>query len=101
MKMLEARFHPPPAERRNYVVVGHVIIQPDGQGMITRVKPACSLGRHRAPATMLATLRHLTRLAAPHPWEGLQALQSAYWTFVPVEPVTFISPSSDAERDFD
>ena len=87
MKMLEARFHPPPAESRAYIVVGHIIVDTDGGTPVIRVKPVSSLARHRAPATMLATLRHLARLTAPQSWERLLALRNRHWSFVPLDPV--------------
>lgn len=97
--MLEARFHPPSAERRIYIVVGHVIVEGDGDDVVTRVKPSCSLGRHRAPATMLATLRHLTRVTAPRAWERLQSLRSRHWSFIPLEPVVASSSPDAASSD--
>jgi hypothetical protein len=87
MKILEARFHPPPTDRRRYVVVGHVIVEADGARHLTRVKPCSSLAKQAAPATILATLRHLTRMTAPGSWERLQSLRSRHWTFVPIDPV--------------
>ena len=96
--MLEARFHPSSAARRAYIVVGHVIVEEDGDDVVTSVKPSCSLARHHAPATMLATLRHLTRVAAPRAWERLQSLRSPHWSFIPLEPVT-ASSLRDAVSD--
>ena len=87
MKMLEARFHPPLAGGQAYIVVGHVIVESDGRTIATRVKPCGSLGRQSAPATLLATLRHLARLTAPRSWERLQSLRNRHWSFVPLEPV--------------
>jgi hypothetical protein len=97
MQMLEARFHPPLAAGQAYIVVGHVIIESDGTRIAARVKPACSLARHCAPAALLATLRHLARLTAPRCWERLQSLRNRHWSFVPLEPVVL---RDDAEAAF-
>ena len=97
MKMLEARFHPPPAESRAYIVVGHIIVETDGGAPVTRVKPASSLARHRAPATILATLRHLARATAPRSWERLQTLRNRHWSFVPLDPVVDFPPSEPGQ----
>jgi hypothetical protein len=85
MKMLEARFHPPPCASQAYIVVGHVIVESDGSAVGTRVKPAGSLAEQCAPATLLATLRHLARVTAPRCWERLQSLRNRHWSFVPLE----------------
>jgi hypothetical protein len=87
MKMLEARFHPPLAGGQAYIVVGHVIVEWEGKTVATRVKPCGSLVRQCAPATLLATLRHLARVTAPRSWERLQSLRNRHWSFVPLEPV--------------
>ena len=102
MKMLEARFHPPLAAGQAYIVVGHVIIESDGRTIATRVKPACSLVRQSAPATLLATLRHLARLTAPRCWERLQSLRNRHWSFVPLEPVVLepVGLRDDADAAF-
>ena len=92
MKVLEARFHPPAADGPAYIVVGQIIVESSGDGQIMRVQPSASLGRHRAPATMLATLRYLVHLTASGSWERLQALCNRHWTFVPIEPVAFDVP---------
>jgi hypothetical protein len=102
MKMLEARFHPAGAESRTYVVVGHVIIEGDGSGLVTRVKPVSSLARHRAPATILATLRHLARVTAPRSWERLLSLRNRHWSFVALDPVVVtpaLEPGAFADDD--
>jgi hypothetical protein len=100
MKMLEARFHPTPRPSpggQAYIVVGHVIVEADGTTVATRVKPCGSLVRQCAPATLLATLRHLARITAPRCWERLQALRNRHWSFVPLEPVVV---HGDAEPAF-
>jgi hypothetical protein len=97
MKILEARFHPPAGAGRDYIVVGRVIVEIEGDTTVTQIKPACSLGRHGAPATILATLRHLARMTAPDPWARLQLLKSRHWSFVPLEPVV-ASVNRDADR---
>jgi hypothetical protein len=96
MRILEARFHPSVARGRDYIVVGHVIVEVDGKALVTRVKPACSLVRHRAPATMLATLRYLARVSAPDPWVRLPLLNNPHWSFVVVEPIA-AGANGDAE----
>ena len=99
MKMLEARFHPPLAGPQAYIVVGHVIVEWDGSMVATRVKPAGSLGRQCAPATLLATLRHLARVTAPRCWERLQSLRNRHWSFVPLEPVVVHADGAGAFPD--
>ena len=94
MKMLEARFHPPPAESRAYIVVGHIIVENDGAALVTRVKPVSSLARQCAPATILATLRHLARMTAPRSWERLLSLRNRHWSFVPLDPVV-VTPAHE------
>jgi hypothetical protein len=84
MKKLEARFHPPFGETETYVVVGHVVAEARDTDARPRVEVAPSLARHRAPATILATLRHLVATTTPRCFERLESLKSLYWSFVPV-----------------
>jgi len=82
MKKLEARFHPPFAATEAYIVVGHIVA--DTTGLLPRVEPARSLARHGAPATVLATLKHLVLKTSPNSFERLESFRSRYWSFVPV-----------------
>ena len=84
MKKLEARFHPPCSETEAYVVVGHVVAEAGETDARPRVEAAPSLARHRAPATILATLRHLVAMTTPRSFERLKSLRSRYWSFVPL-----------------
>jgi hypothetical protein len=81
MRILEARFHPIDRDSPSFVVVARLIWE-DGDEATARIAPAPSLERCAAPSTMLATLRHLVRMTAPRPYEGLQALRSRFWSFV-------------------
>ena len=64
MKKLQARFHPPFAEGRAYIVVGHVV-EEAGETESSRGSRRATLGRHDAPATILATLGTWWRHEAP------------------------------------
>jgi hypothetical protein len=82
MQILEARFHPFDRASPTYIVVARLIWD-DAEGKpVARIDPAPNLDRHTAPATMLATLRHLMQMTAPHSFERLQALRSRFWSFV-------------------
>lgn len=79
---LEARFHPPFAPHSSYVVVGHIVARGgDGDPL---VEPAASLAGFGAPATILATLKHLVAKTSPRSIERLETLRSRYWSFVRV-----------------
>jgi hypothetical protein len=85
MRILEARFHPFDRASSTFVVVARLIWE-DLDGKTTaRIEPAPSLERHTAPATMLATLKHLVQMTTPHSFERLQALRSRFWSFVSVD----------------
>ena len=86
MRKLEARFHPLEKQGRGYIVVGHVTWNEIPGEADPRVDPAPSLARVAAPATMLATLRHLVLMTSPRSFERLEALRSRYWSFVRVDP---------------
>lgn len=83
MRKLEARFHPL-AGPDAYIVVGHVILEGGDTNTHPRVELAASLAQHGAPATIMATLRHLVAMTRPRSLERLEALRSRYWSFVPV-----------------
>jgi hypothetical protein len=85
MRRLEARYHWPVNQDDNYVVVGHVVWQPD-DGARPQIELAPSLRRANAPVVLLATLKHLVLRTAPKSFERLRALRSRHWTFVSVEP---------------
>ena len=80
MARLEARFHPPD-RRGGYIVVGHVT-WPDGE-RDARIEVSPMLALAPAPATILATFRHLVRRLGSSR-ERLEAIRSEYWTFVEV-----------------
>ena len=71
MKTLEARFHPHPASRETYVVVAHVVWDDTAQKVWPRVVPSPSLPQERAPATLLATVRHLVLKTGPTSFDRL------------------------------
>ena len=85
MRKLEARFHPLEKQGQGYIVVGHVTWPETPAEADPQVEPAPSLVRASAPATMLATLRHLVRMTSPKSFERLESLRSQYWSFVRVE----------------
>jgi len=84
MKKLQARFHPPFAAGAAYIVVGHVVEEASEAERGVRVEVAPTLVRHGAPATILATLRHLVAVTKPRSLERLESLRSRYWSFVPI-----------------
>ena len=81
---MPARFHWPMNQDDDYVVVGHVVWQPD-DGAPPRIEPAPSLMSASAPVALLATLKHLVLKTAPRSFVRLRALRSRHWTFVRVE----------------
>jgi hypothetical protein len=87
MRILEARFHPFDRASPTFVVVARVIWEDASGKTLARIEPAPSLERHTAPATMLATLRHLIQMTTPHSFERLQGLRSRFWSFVSVDTV--------------
>ncbi|HLK91109.1 MAG TPA: hypothetical protein VKZ18_14520 [Polyangia bacterium] len=90
MAKLEARFHPPDRRSGTYIVVGHVSWPDPPAASVPRVQPVPSLALASAPATLLATLRHLVRAKARSLRE-LEMLKTEYWSFVRIE--TIASPA--------
>lgn len=86
MAKLEARFHPPDRRSGTYIVVGHVSWPDPPEPAVPRVQPAPSLALVSAPATLLATLRHLVRAKARSLAE-LESLKNEYWSFVRIDAV--------------
>jgi hypothetical protein len=85
MRILEARFHPFDRESSTFVVVA-LLIWDDPEGKApARIEASPTLERHTAPATMLATLRHLVQMTTPRSFERLQGLRSRFWSFVSVD----------------
>lgn len=82
MVTLEARFSPPDQPTGNYIVVGYVTWS--DRGGPPTIEPSASLGLAPAPATILATLRHLVNAAARTP-AHLESLRARHWSFVHVE----------------
>jgi len=81
MAKLEARFHPPGQQDGRYIIVGHVTWPDPPAKASPRVDPSPSLALASAPATILATLRHLAR-AASKSIEQLESMRNQYWSFV-------------------
>lgn len=81
MAKLEARFHPPDRRGAPYIIVGH-ISWPDHQSE-ARIEPSPMLVLAPAPATILATLRHLVRRMGGSR-ERLESIRSEHWSFVEV-----------------
>jgi hypothetical protein len=86
MARLEARFHPPDQRNQNkYIVVGYVTWPDLSENARPVVEPSSSLALAPAPATILATLRHLVQTAA-RTRRHLESLRTQYWSFVHVQP---------------
>lgn len=81
MAKLEARFHPPGRHAGSYIIVGHVIWPDPPDPAAPRVQPSPALALVSAPATLLATLRHIVRSNAASVGE-LESMKNDYWSFV-------------------
>jgi hypothetical protein len=81
MAKLEARFHPPDRRAGTYIVVGHVTWPDPPVVAAPLIQAAPSLALTSAPATLLATLRHLVR-ANLRSLANLESIQNEYWSFV-------------------
>lgn len=84
MQRLEARFHPLEKQGKGYIVVGYVTWHELAGEREPVVEPSPALTHVNAPATFMATLRHLVRMTSPRSLERLEALHSRYWSFVRV-----------------
>lgn len=83
MPKLEARFHPPNRPTGSYIVVGHITWATDSAQAEPRIEPSPMLALAPAPATILATLRHLVRRLGCSP-ERLEMLRTKHWSFVDI-----------------
>ncbi len=83
MAKLEARFHPPNRPSGAYIIVGHIIWADDSAHGEPRIALSPMLALAPAPATILATLRHLVRRLG-RSRESLEALRTEHWSFVNV-----------------
>jgi hypothetical protein len=92
MRRLEARYRPPVASTNAHVVVAHVTWQAGKDDGRPILEPLPSLMQQAAPATILATLRHLVLITAPKSFERLASLRSPFWSFVAVEPSDLAEP---------
>ena len=93
MPRFEARFHPPDQRNDNrYIVVGYVTWPDVSETARPVVEPSPSLALAPAPATILATLRHLVQSAA-RTRRQLDSLRTQYWSFVHVQPSRALSAS--------
>ncbi|HVV52557.1 MAG TPA: hypothetical protein VHO06_23015 [Polyangia bacterium] len=81
MAKLEARFHPPDRRAGTYIVVGHVSWPEPPTTAPPRIQASPSLALASAPATLLATLRHLVH-ANLRSLGDLEAIENEYWSFV-------------------
>jgi hypothetical protein len=84
MKKLEARYRPPMGRTDAFIVVAHLTWEAGTSDSRPILEPTPSLMEQRAPATILATLRHLVRMTAPRSLERLASLRSPFWSFVAV-----------------
>lgn len=86
MRALEARYHPLDRESSSFVVVAHILWDADADPKRgPRIEPSAELAKQVAPATMLATLRHLVLMTAPDPFGRLPSLRNRFWSFVQVD----------------
>ena len=95
MTKLEARFHPPDRKGPSYIVVGHINWPDDATQGEPRIEPSPMLALAPAPATILATLRHLVRRMGGS-WQRLAALRTQHWSFIEVRqsrPIATLNPS--------
>lgn len=91
MARLEARFHPPdPRNDNSYIVVGYVTWPDVSETARPVVEPSSSLALAPAPATILATLRHLVQTAGRTRGQ-LASLRTQYWSFAHVQPSGLIT----------
>ena len=95
MAKLEARFHPPDRRAGTYIVVGHVTWPDPPAPSVPRVQASPSLAFASAPATLLATLRHLVR-AKVRSLAELESMKNRYWSFVRIDAVTSPAMSEGA-----
>ena len=84
MKKLEARYRSPMSRTDAFIVVAHLTWEVGTHDSRPIVEPTPSLMEQGAPATILATLRHLVRMTAPRSFERLASLRSPFWSFVAV-----------------
>jgi hypothetical protein len=83
MPKLEARFHPPDRRGGSYIVVGHITWPDELIEIEPRIELSPMLALAPAPATILATLRHLVRRVGRSPGR-LESLRTEHWSFVEV-----------------
>jgi hypothetical protein len=81
MAKLEARFHAPDRRSGPYIVVGHVTWPDSPASAAPSIKASPSLVLAPAPATLLATLRHLVRTNL-RSLGSLESFENEYWSFV-------------------
>ena len=84
MRRFEARFFPSHPRKRDYIVVGHVICERECATDAHRIVPSPSLRDANAPAAILATLRHLVRVARRESFDDLASASGRSWSFVEV-----------------
>lgn len=95
MTKVEARFHPPNRRGVSYIVVGHIKWPDDAAKGEPRIEPSPMLALAPAPATILATLRHLVRRMGGS-WQQLTSLRTQHWSFIEVGeslPARTLNPS--------
>jgi len=83
MAKIEARFHPPNRPTGSYIIVGHITWATDAAQAEPRIEPSPMLALAPAPATILATLRHLVRRLG-RSRERLETLRTQHWSFVDI-----------------
>jgi hypothetical protein len=87
LRVLEARFHPQQKTGGDFIVVGHVVWEGEGEeGDDGRpvVQPSSALLSRAEPATLLSKLQYLVALNGAASFERLQVLRSQFWSFVEV-----------------
>jgi hypothetical protein len=86
MRVLEARFHPRPADSAAFVVVGHLVWKGKTGRDRPTVEPLPSVRADTAPTNVAAKLEYLVTATAPDSFERLQSLPSRFWSFVEITP---------------
>lgn len=80
MRVLEARFHPRRRGQPDSVMVGYLIWRDQRR----RERPVFEPAEATIPDPVLSKLRYLVDMTEPGSYERLQALQSDFWSFVPI-----------------
>jgi hypothetical protein len=84
VRVLEARFHPRQKGIGDFIVVGHLVWEGEGERARPTVQPSTALLMRNEPATLLSKLQYLVSVNGPESFQRLQILRSQFWSFVEV-----------------